>query len=128
MDTRRGTVIFLLLALVGLARAGRCAESAYKQEPEHLFSYLIKAPVPNYPVAAGTWHKKGEGCFRLNIDRATGTVTEVKVLKSTGVKILDDSAAVAFMQWKIKPHTIDHIILPFAFRGPGESTGTHIKW
>jgi TonB family protein len=128
-NNRQATFIVLALALVGFANGVRSAEPAFKQEPaENLGSYLVKAPLPNYPVVAGTLHKKGDGWFRLTIDPATGAVTDVKLLKSTGVKILDDSAAVAFLQWKIKPHTIDHIILPWRFLGARESTGSHIKW
>jgi outer membrane biosynthesis protein TonB len=52
-------------------------------------------------------------------DLATGAVTNLKVLKSTGVKILDDSAAAAFLQWRAKPHFIDHAILPVQFGGTG---------
>ena len=76
--------------------------------------------VPNYPELAAALHKKDSGWFRLTIDPATGKVTEVKVLKSTGIKILDDSAAVAFMQWKAKPHRLDHAILPAQFIGSPE--------
>ncbi len=119
-------IALVLAASVGAADS---AEPAFKQEPaENLWSYVVKTPLPNYPTVAATWHKKGGGWFRLNINPATGSVTDVKVLKSTGTKVLDDSVAVACLQWKIKPHTIDHIVLPFYFRGMGESTGTHIKW
>jgi TonB family protein len=86
-----------------------------KQEPSDLRSYFVKAPLPNYPQTAFTWHKQGSGWFRLNIDPETGVVTSIKVLKSTGVKILDDSAAAAYMQWRAKPHLIDHAILPANF-------------
>ena len=37
---------------------------------------------------------------------------EVKVLKSTGVKILDDAAACAFMQWKAKPTVSMALLFP----------------
>jgi TonB family protein len=58
---------------------------------------------------------------------ATGKVTSVKVLKSTGAKILDDSAAVTFMQWRAKPHLIDHAILPANFVG-AHGDNKSIKW
>ena len=85
--------------------------------------------MPNYPQVAETWRKKGSGWFRLKIDPATGVVTEVKVLQSTGVKILDDSAAVALMQWRAKPHSIDHAVVQAMFIRPREYyTGSHLKW
>ena len=79
--------------------------------------YFVKSALPNYPTTAYRFHRQGNGWFRLNIDSATGVVTSVKVLKSTGVKILDDSAAVAFMQWRAKPRLIDHAIIPVHFVG-----------
>lgn len=116
-----------MLAAFALCAQATAADSACKFEPEHWRSYFLKIHRPNYPDTATTLHKSGEGCFRLTIDRATGAVTEVKVLKSTGVKILDDSAAAAFLQWKARPHLIDHAVLPVNF-GPQGPTGSHISW
>jgi len=123
------TLVIIALALGLLADGSKSSEPVFKQEPaENLRSYFVKAFPPNYPDAAVAQHKKGSGWFRLTIDRATGKVTEVKVLKSTGVKILDDAAAVTFMQWKAKPNRLDHAVLPANFIGSPEQTGSHIKW
>jgi TonB family protein len=101
----------------------------FQQEPSgNLDRYFLKRHWPNYPDVAAAMHKKGEGWFRLKIDRPTGAVTEVKILKSTGVKILDDSAAVAFMQWRAKPNILDHAVIKVQFLGAREETGSHIKW
>jgi TonB family protein len=119
----------LLIAVIALAGTVESTELAFKQEPpDHLRSYFVKTPMPKYPKAGSTSHKHGSGWFRLNIDAATGVVTSVKVLKSTGVTILDDSAAAAFMQWRAKPHLIDHAILPVQFVGTSEEHGPGIKW
>jgi TonB family protein len=130
MKTNMCKAFFIItLFLVVFSGALKAAEPQFKQEPaENLHSYFLKTPVPNYPPVAVAQHKKGNGWFRLTIDPATGRVTEVKVLKSTGIKILDDSAAVAFMQWKAKPRMIDNAILPAQFMGSPESTGSHTKW
>jgi len=109
-----------------IAGALQSAEPTFKQDPD-LTPYFVKKPLPTYPQAAFTWHRQGSGWFRLNIDPATGKVTSVKVLKSTGVKILDDSAAVTFMQWRAKPHLIDHAILPANFVG-AHGDNKSIKW
>jgi protein TonB len=128
-NNRQPTLVVITLALVGFAGGLRSAEPQFKQEPaENLRSYFVKAFQPNYPDAAVAQQKKGSGWFRLTIDRATGKVTEVKVLKSTGVKILDDNAACAFMQWKAKPNRLDHAVVPANFTGSPEKTGSHIKW
>jgi TonB family protein len=84
--------------------------------------------MPNYPDMAAAWHKKGSGWFRLAIDLATGRVTEVKVLQSTGAKILDDSVAAALLQWRAKPYRIDHAVLQFGFPGTRQRAGSHIPW
>lgn len=123
------TIVVIVAVLGGLAGESKSAEPEFKQEPaENLRAYFLKTPLPNYPPVAVAQHKKGHGWFRLKIDSATGKITEVKILKSTGVKILDDSAAVAFMQWKAKPHRIDHAVLPAQFIGSPEATGSHVKW
>jgi protein TonB len=115
--------------MAGFSGGLKSAEPQLKQEPaENLRSYFVKCFLPNYPDVAVAQHKKGSGWFRLTINRATGKVTEVKVLKSTGVKILDDAAAVTFMQWKAKPNRLDHAVLPANFIGSPELTGSHIKW
>jgi TonB family protein len=103
------TFVMITLALIALAGGVKAAEPQFKQAPaENLRSYFVKAFQPNYPDAAVAQHKKGSGWFRLTIDRATGKVMEVKVLKSTSVKILDDAAACAFMQWKAKPNRLEN--------------------
>jgi TonB family protein len=119
--------LVLMLALVAVAGQVEAGEPAFKQEPDDLRPYFVKKPLPIYPQAAFTWHKQGSGWFRLNIDRATGKVTSVKVLKSTGVKILDDSTAVTFMQWRAKPHLIDHAILPATFVGASQDNKA-VRW
>jgi TonB family protein len=130
-NKKQRTLLIFAVALIGFAGALESGEPQFKQYPADLSqfsSYFVSMPMPNYPDTAAAWHKKGSGWFRLAIDPATGVVTEVKVLKSTGVKILDDSIAVAFLRWRAKPHRIDHAILQAGFGGPPpEQTGSHIK-
>lgn len=123
----RQILLLPILGIIGFAGALQAAEPTFKQEPDDLRPYFVKKPLPTYPQAAYTFHKEGNGWFRLNIDPATGKVTSVKVLKSTGVKILDDSAAVTFMQWRAKPHLIDHAILPAYFVGK-HGDNKSIRW
>lgn len=90
--------------------------------------YFTKYFWPSYPEKALALHKKGKGVYRLKIDQQSGKVIEIKVLKSTGVKSLDDAAALALSQWKAKPHVIQSADVPVEFTGPGESIGSHISW
>ena len=124
----RLTFVIVIAALAFFAEA-KAAEPAFKQEPSgDLRAYFSKMVRPNYPAPAVAMHKKGDGWFGLTIDRATGAITAVKVLKSTGVKILDDSAAVAFMQSRARPNKLDHAVIQITFGGSPEGTGSHIKW
>jgi TonB family protein len=129
-NTRQYTLLVIAVTLMGFAGALESGEPAFKQYPADLLtgSYFLKTPMPNYPDVAASWHKKGSGWFRLTIDLATGRVTEVKVLQSTGAKILDDSVAAALLQWRAKPHRIDHAILQFGFPGTRQRPSSHIPW
>ena len=121
-------IYLAMVAAFALCVRANSAEPVLKQEPEgSLKAYFIRKPLPNYPDTAISFHKKGIGWFRLQIDMQTGAVREVKVLKSTGVKILDDSAAAAFLQWKAKPHLIDHAVIEVRAEG-FKHTGSHIDW
>jgi TonB family protein len=121
--------ILIIIAALAFATEAKAAEPTFKQEPSgDLRRYFSKMVRPNYPAPAVAMHKKGDGWYRLEIDRTTGAITGVKVLKSTGVKILDDSAAVAFMQSRARPNMIDHAVVHFTFGGSMEETGSHIKW
>ena len=63
MDKNKARILLALtLAVVALAGRVESAEPAFKQEPpDHLRSYFVKTPLPNYPKAASTWHKQGNG-------------------------------------------------------------------
>ena len=116
-NNRLAILVIITLVLLGFTGGVIRAERRFKQAPPsaHLLSYFVKAFPPNYPDIAITQHKRGNGLFRLTIDRPTGKITAVKVLKSTGIKILDDSAAAAFLQWKAKPNRLDYIVIPVSF-------------
>jgi TonB family protein len=77
------------------------------------FSFM---PPPGYPKIAQYHRQQGKGWFELTIDFSTGRVQQVKVLKSTGWKLLDDSAVATFLQWRAKPRTIYHAVLPMEFK------------
>jgi TonB family protein len=100
----------------------------YARQPKEYVRYFTKWFVPPYPERAQNFHKTGSGSYRLTINPQTGAVTQVQVVKSTGVKILDDCAAVCFMQWKAKPHTLGHATIAMTFEPPRERTGSHIVW
>ena len=57
---------------------------------------VVKYERPKTPYLAPLHGLDGYGVFRMNIDRATGAVSSVTVLKTTTDKMLDDAAVDAF--------------------------------
>lgn len=64
---------------------------------------LIKWVDPEYPPALYRRNVTGKGYYLLKINQKTGEVVEVKVLQSTGYKILDELAAKAYLQCRFQP-------------------------
>jgi TonB family protein len=60
------------------------------------------APQPEYPAEARQRHVGGSGYFAVRVDRTTGRVATVQVLRSTGNKLLDSSAVQTLRQWRFK--------------------------
>jgi protein TonB len=76
-------------------------------------------PRPAYPKEARDKHMTGMAIVALNVDFPTGTVTSAQLLKSTGYKILDDSALEAFRQWRFRPGSVRKVKIPIKFRTKG---------
>lgn len=75
----------------------------------------VYAPKPAYPYEARSKHLTGTGMVLLNVDPSNGNVTSAQLLKSTGHKILDDSALEAFRQWRFKPGSAYKVRIPINF-------------
>lgn len=76
---------------------------------------LIKKIEPEYPVAIVIHGAKGRGVFRLTINPKSGLVDELKIVKSTGYKDLNELAAKALLQWQFQPGTRSPIEVPVEF-------------
>src|ERR1700730_7880526 len=74
----------------------------------------ITAPVPHYPAEALRKRWGGTGILEFVI-RPDGTVSDVKILKSTGHRILDEEGVRAFRTWVFRPGTVDHVQVPLTF-------------
>ena len=108
-----------LICLVFTALALSCGLEAATAEPKQfppgsLSPYFISMARPNYPEMARRFHRTGKGWYELSFD-AVGGVKQVRVLKSSGVKILDDSVAAALLRWRAKPGMIQHAVIPVTF-------------
>jgi len=67
-------------------------------------------------------HRPGDLGERLTI--GLGNVEDVRVLKSTGYKVLDDAAIAALRQWRFKPHIIYKSTIPIEFRAAKETSSS----
>ena len=61
-----------------------------------------------------------EGLALLDVDYATGRVTAVHIVKSTGYPKIDAEAQQRFMKWHIKPRTTHHVKVPVTVAITGE--------
>ena len=58
---------------------------------------------------------KGSGVLLLDLDKATGKGVRVRVLESTGYRVLDEASKKAFSEKKFKPHTRSPLRVPIRF-------------
>jgi TonB family protein len=85
---------------------------------------MLTAPRPTKLHEASQQHLAGSGVFSVEIDRSSGTVTSVAVKKSTGERLLDDSAIRGLQKWRCKPGTISKTTIPITFT-PNDDTARY---
>ena len=87
------------------AAGGHNAEvvTAWRDLSPSAKAIAIYAPKPDYPLEARARHVTGSGVVLLDVDTASGRVTNARMLQSTGHKILDDAALDAFRRWRFQP-------------------------
>jgi len=115
-------IVFCAVALSQLSFFSPCFANVYTRPN---WPDLIKWVDPEYPPSLYRTGVTGRGVFLLKIDPKTGDVTEVKVLKSTGYRILNELAAKAFLQCKFKPGGRTQIKTPYEFFYHGYSRVLH---
>lgn len=83
----------------------------------------IYAPKPDYPFEARVKHLTGSGIIMLDVDVASGRVTNARMLQSIGHKILDDAALNAFRKWRFQPGKVaPQVKVPIRYSMNGPST------
>jgi TonB family protein len=94
-------------------------------KPKRVFYFDVSdyAPTysfpPAYPREARDKGLTGKGVAVVKVDPATGHVTSVSMVKSTGHGILDNAALRAFRQWRFKPRSIMTVEIPIQFTTKG---------
>jgi protein TonB len=81
----------------------------------------INAPRPPYPYEARAHHLMGSGVITVNVDPASGSVTDASVTQSIGSPILDDAAVSTFRRWKFRPGSVSKVRIPITFTMTGAS-------
>ena len=106
-----------LTLVIGLSWASVAASpSSPNRPPVPKAELTVYAPNPEYPPEARQARIAGNGCFRLDFTKA-GRVTQVRVLKSTGSKLLDAAAVQTLLHWRFKSDLKVHCAtLPITFR------------
>jgi periplasmic protein TonB len=81
----------------------------------------IFAPKPDYPYEARSRHVTGSGVCVVNVDVASGNVTDATMAQSIGSPILDNSTVSAFRRWKFRPGTVSKVKIPITYTMTGAS-------
>ena len=116
VDVMRARIIIGLLAcLVGSSLlADRQADQRAARDA------LVYSVSPRYPIKLQAGRVEGTGMFRMLIDFATGKVTGVVILKSTGSDPLDKEAVFALRQWRFKPGKLTQVDMPITYHNGKE--------
>jgi TonB family protein len=71
------------------------------------------------PIFAGNFpeitFEEPPSIMAMTVDSATGNVSSVSMVKSTGSPFLDNAALNAFRRWRLKPGTISTVRCPITF-------------
>ena len=114
-----------LLALVLILTLTVQRGYATGEIPQNLKGICLYAPDSEFPMDLVRRGVRGKGIFRVTIDRNTGKVTEVKVIRSTPYQILNELAAKSLLQWRFTPGTIIGFEIPITFEVTGFSRVLH---
>jgi TonB family protein len=76
---------------------------------------ILTAP-PKNPFGIGTRHITGSGVCVADVDPASGDITQVSIVESTGNPLLDNYAVRTLRKWRFKPGTVSRVRIPIEFR------------
>jgi TonB family protein len=94
-------------------------------KPKRVFYFDVSEYVPTYsfapayPREARDKGLTGKGVAVVKVDPATGHVTSVSMIKSTGHEILDSAVLRTFRQWRFPPRGITTFEIPIQFTTKG---------
>ncbi len=82
-----------------------------------LYNVVINAPDP--VIAAIARRQRSRGVYVVEISVPRGIIDNVRVLQSSGNKILDDAAIEALLKWRFRPRSVYKVTVPIEFRTSG---------
>jgi TonB family protein len=118
-------IITLIAALAGFSSARAQRHGVEPLVTTGSPAGLIKKIEPEYPMGFVIHGAKGRGVYRLTINPKSGLVDELKIVKSTGYKDLNQLAAKALLQWQFKPGTPSPVEVPVEFSIQGGNRILH---
>ena len=110
-------MIRLLLLFLACIITFSFASLAEGQSPSPSVSLPVATYTPQ-PVYRPEWAKQGlsgKGVVLVTIDPKTGVVAGVRMLQSTGNKLLDGAALEAYSKWRFKPGSVSQVKMPIEF-------------
>jgi TonB family protein len=116
---------FRLTALTAWLIILGAVTSIARPQPPQVFTgpdiarYFDRIWVPEYPYEARRNRVSGRGTYRAYID-PNGKVSRVVVVKSAGMRELDDAVVHAALGWRAKPGHKREIDFPMAFLPPAK--------
>jgi TonB family protein len=75
---------------------------------------FVYTPWPHYPYEARPNRRTRTGLIRMYVN-TQGTVTSLKLLKSTGHRVLDEEGLKTFIRWRAKPGPPREVDMPLTF-------------
>lgn len=118
--------VLLALSIVLVAMITPCRATDIVTIYDKFKADTVSAPDPEYPMKSKSLGYQGQGIYRLIVNKNTGVISEVKVMKTTGHRELDASAVMTFFNsWKFKPGAVDHRDVLVIFHLTGWSRGLH---
>jgi TonB family protein len=115
----------VILAICALQILSQSFSRAATEQSTDWRRYVIAHPDVVYPEVVKRTGIEGLGVFLLVIDRRDGSVSEVKVLKSTGRRKLDAIYVMNFFQWRFQPGTIAWARIPRGVHVTGRANIYH---
>ena len=74
---------------------------------------ILYAPTPLIRSNSLPQHLVARGTFKVDLDN--GIPYDVRVVQSTGYKVLDDSALETLRTWRFRPHRLVWAVIPIQF-------------